>query len=116
LQRTNDDGRFVDDLLDRAPMAPLAQQSRGAEKQVDSVDAAVDCMESVVEGAAGVGQDASIEGKAGEGSQIVLALGRCDRRCGFDIVDPELIQGPSDGDLLVGRETRAGELFAFAEG
>ncbi len=54
LEHTDNDSGLVDDLRERAAVAVFAQQLRGAEQQIDAVDAAVDSMAGVLDCAAGM--------------------------------------------------------------
>ena len=116
LDEVDDLDRRLDDLGNLLAVRELAQQARGAEQDVDAVDAGLDRDARVLHRAARVGEDLRLQAQVGDGLAVAPAARARRRRGHLEVLDAELVEHLRDGHLLLGGEEGVGELLALAQG
>lgn len=94
----------------------LAQERRGSNDNIKTIDTSFHSDTSIVHVAANVRKNLGLETELADGLAVLSRLlGSC-RACDFQIVNTKVIEGPGNLNLLVEVEITVGELFALSEG
>ena len=116
LEVINDDGGFLDDLVEVAPVTGVAQLLRGGIEHIDALRATFDGEAYIIKMAADVGDDARTQAELGDPFEVTGTLRRSSGRGQFNILNPKGVKRFGNGEALGAVEAGRGELLTLTQG
>lgn len=113
LDKVDDLDRSLGDVCHVLAVRELAKEGRGADDNVNAVDAGFDGDARIVHVAADVGEDLRVEAELADGFAVRTGLLGRGGRGELEVLDTERIERPCDRDLRLRIEESVGELFAL---